>query len=154
LDIGDVENLRVCPAGKAGADRLPHLRARAVAAGQIARLAILLAAVASTQTRRHAVRMVDKAYELGAPLDGDTERLKTRNQQLFMLILGEDLQEGVRRHAGSQRIQRNFRLAHALDPEIASWHLMALGDDGFREVELPVELECAGLDGEGTRGRS
>ncbi len=38
VDVGDVEELPVGAAGKAGADGLPHLRACAVAAGEIARL--------------------------------------------------------------------------------------------------------------------
>ena len=41
LDIGDVEDLPIGAAGKAGADRLAHGRARAVAAGEIGRLAVL-----------------------------------------------------------------------------------------------------------------
>jgi hypothetical protein len=70
-----------------------------------------------------------------------------------VLVLGEDLQKGIGRHAGSQRAQRNRRLAHALDPEIARKDLMPPGDDGVREIELPVEFERAGLHGDGARGR-
>ncbi len=42
LDIGDVEDLSIGAAGKACPDRLAHERARAVAAGDVARLADFL----------------------------------------------------------------------------------------------------------------
>src|SRR5262249_29993437 len=99
------ENVRVGPAWKAGADGLAHLRTRAVTAGNEARPAVTFVAIRPAHARRHASGLVDKANELGAPFDADAERLESRDQKLFMLILREDRQERIRLHPAAQGVQ-------------------------------------------------
>ena len=97
LDVGDVKEVTVGAARKAGADCLPHGRTRAVAADDISRLAVVLLAVRPTQPRQHAALAIGEADQFGPPFDCDAERVQTRNQQPLMLVLGKNMQERVGR---------------------------------------------------------
>src|SRR6266446_4528130 len=87
LDVGDIKKMAVGAARKAGADRFPHGRTRAIAARDVACLAIVLLAVRSAQPRQHAVLAIGESDQLGSPLDCDAERVEPLDQQPLMLVL-------------------------------------------------------------------
>src|SRR5262249_21791464 len=89
------KNMLVGTARKAGADGFPHFRPRAIAAGEIARLMIVLAAVGPAQPRGDAVCRFGKAQKLGLSLNADTGRLEPLCQELLVLVLRKDMQERV-----------------------------------------------------------
>ena len=68
-------------------------RARPVAAGEIGRLATLLAAIRQAQASDDPASLIDEAQAFRAALDRDAERLEPRNQQPLMLVLRKDVQE-------------------------------------------------------------
>ena len=72
-----------------------------------------------------------------------------------MLVLGED--EHVRKGAGALAEGAEFDVADVLAffyPEVDGFELVAFADDFVGEAELAVELEGAGVDDEGARGRA
>src|SRR6516162_7462873 len=58
LDVGNIEDLAVGSAGKAGAEALAYQRARPVAAGDVACLAVLLMPVGSAELGDDAIALV------------------------------------------------------------------------------------------------
>ena len=152
LDVGDVEHLPIGPARKRRADRRTHHRAGAVAAGDVVSLAVFLLPVCIAQLGGDAAQSVAEADQLDLPLDRDPEGLQPLDQQLLMLVLREYLQERIGRHAFADGLERDPCLFLAPDPEVNRRRLVAACDNLVREVELTVELQRAGLDGQGARG--
>jgi len=68
-------------------------------------------------------------------------------------VLGEDVQERVGRQTRADIFEREARLPFSLDPKIDGRNPVAFGDRGIGKVQLPIELQRAGLDGKGARGR-
>src|SRR5207302_474242 len=64
LHVGDIEEMAIGTARKAGAHRLADARMHAVAAGDVGRLAVLLPAVGTAKTCDHAVALVAISEEL------------------------------------------------------------------------------------------
>ena len=88
------------------------------------------------------------------PLDRDAERLQPLDQQSLVLVLGEDVEEGVGRQAGADSFKREPRRRFTLDPKIDGGDLVARRDHGLGEIELAVEFERAGLHRQSARGRT
>src|SRR5947207_12747198 len=88
LDVGDIKEMAIGAAGKAGADCFPDSRTRAVAARDVACLTIALLAVMAAQPRQHAVLAIGEADQLGPPLDRDAEAVQPLDRQPAVLVLG------------------------------------------------------------------
>ena len=69
-----------------------------------------------------------------------------------MLVLGKDAQIGVRGHANAGLLEVEAGLALAARPQVYGRNLMRSRDNGVGEIELSIELERAGLNGERARG--
>ncbi len=69
-----------------------------------------------------------------------------------MLVLRKDVQEGIRRCALADALERDAGLSLAGDPEIPPGRTMASRDDRIGEIELAIKLERARLHGKGARG--
>ena len=110
--------------------------------------------VRSAKAGDDAVAGVVEADQFGATLDGDAQRLQPLDQQPLMLVLREDMQEGIGGQTLADRLERQARGLLAPDPEIDRRVLVAAGDDLAGQVELAVELQGAGLDRQGSRGGS
>src|SRR5438105_4302038 len=80
FDIGDIENLPIGAAGKAGADRLAHRRACSVATRNVLRLAVNLLTAGPVQASRDAVFPIGEVDQFGSPLDFDAERSQSFDQ--------------------------------------------------------------------------
>ena len=145
LDVGDVEEAGVGPAGEAGRQRLPDGRVRAVAAREIGRLAGLLRAVGPPERRPHAVALCDRngPARCGAPLS--PQRLQPFDQHSLVGVLREDEREGERGQAFSHAIQGQPCDLGALDPKLAAGNLDAAIDELVGHPELAVKLQGASL---------
>src|SRR5262249_5900037 len=110
--------LPIGAAGKSGADRLAHEGAGALAAGYVARLAGVLPAFGSAQPSGHVVPLIREPDQFGPALDRDPARLQSLNQQPLMLVLREDLQEGLGRQVRADRLERQARRRVARYPEV------------------------------------
>ncbi|MCY1430151.1 hypothetical protein D9M71_460920 [compost metagenome] len=75
------------------------------------------------------------------PFDVHAEVLQTLDQQLFMLILGVDVQERVGGKAGANGTERQPRGVFALDPKVGRRHLVTLPDNSLGQVQLAVQLQ-------------
>ena len=69
-----------------------------------------------------------------------------------MLVLGEDLEEGIWRQVRADRLKRQARRRLALHPEIDGGNLVASFHNGVGEVQLSVEFERPRLNRQGPRG--
>jgi hypothetical protein len=62
------------------------------------------------------VPLIREPDQFGPALDRDAERLQPLDQQPFMLVLREDLQEGVGRQVRADRLERQARRPFARHP--------------------------------------
>ncbi|HEY1433482.1 MAG TPA: hypothetical protein VGF39_17905, partial [Stellaceae bacterium] len=69
-------------------------------------------------------------------LDGDPEGLQPLDQQLLMLVLREDIQEGIRRQVRADTLEGQARRGFALDPQIDRWNLVAEFEHGIGQIKL------------------
>jgi hypothetical protein len=141
LDVGDVEDLAIGPAAKAGAESLADQRARAVAAGDVGCLAILFMPIGSAEAGGDAIALVGEADQIRPSLDRDAELLQPLDQQPLVVILREDLQEGIGRQILADGREGEPRLRFALHPQIDRRNLVAMLHHEVGEVELSVEFE-------------
>ncbi|MNO88224.1 hypothetical protein D3C76_796630 [compost metagenome] len=95
LDVGDIEHLLVGTSGEFDTQGLAHGRAGAVATGDIQGLAGFLMAGRSEQTRDDVLALIEKTEQFGIALDSNIELRQALDQQQFVLVLGEYLQERV-----------------------------------------------------------
>ena len=91
IDVGDVEELPIGPAAKAGAERFAHPRVRTVAAGDVGCLAVLFMPIRPAKAGGDAIALVGEAYQLRSTLYCDAELLQPLDQQPLVLVLREDL---------------------------------------------------------------
>ena len=154
LDVGDIEELAIGPAGKAGAEGLAHQRARAVAAGDVGCLAVLFLPVGSAEAGGDATALVGKAHQLRSSLDRDAELLQPLDQQPLVLVLREDFEKGIGGQILADGLEGKPRRRFALHPQIDRGNLVAVLHHELGEVELPVEFEGTRLNRQSTRGRA
>ena len=119
LDVGDVEELPIGAAGKAGADRLAHDRAGAVAAGDVGGLAV--ASAPSGPRSRAMTPSPSSAKPISSvlPLDRDAERLAAARSAAARArpaerCAGRDRASGPRRRLRRQRAPRRSPFTHRL----------------------------------------
>jgi hypothetical protein len=154
LHVGDVEDLAVGSAGKAGAESLPHQRSGAIATGEVGCLAVFLPPIRSEQTGNDTVALIGKAHHLRSSFHRDPELLQPLDQQPLMLVLREDLQEGIGGQIFADRRKRDACCPLTPYPHIDRGHFVAVFHHKVGEVELPVEFEGTRLNRQGTRGRA
>ena len=152
FDIGNVEDVPVRPSRKAATERLTHQRARAIATREIKGLAVVRVPISRAQLRAHAPAAVGESGELGAPLDRHTQALQAGDEQLLVLVLRIDLEEGIRRQLLANAREGDPRGPLATRPQVDRGHLVAPLDDLGGEIELAVQLESACLHRKCTRG--
>ena len=116
FDVGDVEDLPIGAAGKPGADRPAHDRARAVTTGDVGRRTVMLLTVGSAQASHDTIFLIRETDQLGSPLDHDIKRFQPLDQEPLMLVLGKYLQERVGRQAGADVSKRKTRRCFAFRP--------------------------------------
>ncbi len=151
IHVGDIENLRISAAWKARAHRLAHPRAGAVAARDIGGAALLLASI-RRQPRDDPALFLGVGNEAGLALHRDTQSLQPGGQKALMLVLGENVQEGIGREVFAHRGEVEMNLLLALHPKIDAWNLVPVLKNRLGEVELPVKLERARMHRQGARG--
>ena len=116
LNVGDIEDLPIGAAGKSASRDFADARARAVAPGDIARLAILRRSPRKPQPRRHEAALVRESDEFGAALDGNPQLLQPLNQQPFVFVLRKNLQKRIRGKALAEGVERNAGRRSPLNP--------------------------------------
>ena len=152
FDIGDVEELPVSSTGIARADRFADDGARAIAPGDVTRLANVFMTFGPAKTGGDAIALIREADQFSSPLDRDAELLEPLDQKPLMLVLGEDLEEGIWRQVRADRLEKQARRRLALHPEIDGGDLVASLHNGVGEVQLSVEFERPRLNRQGPRG--
>ena len=125
----------------------------AVAAGNERGLADVEAAVCTLEPREDAIGAFLKSDELSVPLDRDSSVAQPLNQQPLVFVLREDERIGVRANARAHRSEHRARNPAARDPRLAAGRLRATRNSAIRQTDLTVELERAGLHGDGARRR-
>ena len=108
--------------------------------------------VRPTKAGGDAIALVGEADQFGSPLDQDAELSEPLDQKTLMLVLGEDLEEGVWRQVRANRLERQARHGLALHPEIDGRNLVASRHNGVGEVQLAIEFERPRLNRQGPRG--
>src|SRR6516162_3978651 len=116
FNVRDVENLPVGATGVAQTEGLTHDRARAVAAGDVARCTDLFLPVRFAQACRDVIAAILEPLQGRPPLDRYAKRLQTVDQQPFVLVLGEYLQERIGREAFTHGLEREARGRSAFHP--------------------------------------
>src|SRR6266481_731265 len=154
LDISDIKDLTISPAGKAGAEDLAHHRVRAVAAGYERCLAVLFLPTGSAEAGGDASALIGEAHQLGASLHSNAELLQPLDQQPLVLVLREDLQEGIGGQIFADGLKGKSCRRLALHPQIDRRHLVAMLHHKVGKVELAVEFEGTCLNRERARGRA
>ena len=84
----------------------------------------------------------------------DAELLQPLDQQPLVLVLREDLQEGIGGQILADGREGEPRRRFALHPQIDRGNLVAVLHHEVGEVELPVEFEGTRLNRQGARGRA
>jgi hypothetical protein len=125
---------------------------RAIAPGDVARLAEILMTFGPTKADSDVIAPIREADQFGSPLDRDAELLEPLDQKALMLVLGEDLEEGIWRQVRADRLERQARRRLALHPEIDGGDLVASLHNGVGEIQLSVEFERPRLNRQGPRG--
>ena len=136
------------PPGKPIASRLAHRGMRAVAAGDVGRLARLGGAIRKSQTREQMTRPFLEAQELRFALDLHSGFGQSIDQQPLMLVLRIDQGVGERADPGAHRAQYAVRHLLARHPEIHRGHAPSAVDHRIGKTDLAIQLERARLDGE------
>jgi hypothetical protein len=99
-----------------------------------------------------AIALIREADQFSSSLDRDAELFEPLDQKPLMLVLGEDLEEGIGRQVRADRRERQARNRLAFHPEVDSGNLVASLHNGVGEVELSVEFEGPRLNRQGPRG--
>ena len=98
--------------------------------------------------------LISVTDKLRPSVDRNPHRLEAFDKQAFVFVLREDAQIGVRGQADADLLEVYARLAFAARPKIDCGNFTRSCDNGVGEIELPVKLERAGLNGERARGRA
>lgn len=104
---------------------------------------------ARRQTRDDVAAFITVAEELGLPFDRNAKLLQPRDQQPLVLVLGKDLQEGIRSEIGADLFEIDPCSRLAFDPKPDGRDFVAALDNVVREIELPVKFERARVHREG-----
>ena len=124
---------------------------RAVASRDKSRGHRAFGAVWATQAGADVVAFLGISEKLGRALDLHAEVLQAFDQQPFVLVLREDVQEAIGREIGDDLFERNARDLCAADPQPNPGHGIALARDSVREIELLIEFERAGVHSQRAR---
>ena len=155
LDVGDVEEVRVLAAREADVERLTDDGAGAVAASEEGAAAGLLGAVSEAEEGGDGGAGVSGRFgegeEFGGAFDRDAECGEMPDEERFVFVLWVDEDEGEWAEAAAEVAEKSVRDLAAGDPEVGGGDTMASVDELVSEAELLVELERAGLHGEGAR---
>src|SRR5450432_1817501 len=108
FDIGNVEELCVRAARKTDAECFAHPRTRAIAAGNVCRVALRLGAIGRLERRTNAVCGRDESEQLRGALDVHTQRVQMLNEQTLVLVLREGQQVGKRAQSLAQDSELNM----------------------------------------------
>jgi hypothetical protein len=95
FDIGDVEDLPIGATRKTRTDRLAHDRARPITTRDVAGLANIFATPGAAKISYHPVTLGIEADQFGLALHEDAKRLEPFDQQPLVLVLLDDLREGI-----------------------------------------------------------
>jgi hypothetical protein len=107
-----------------------------------------------TKLSHHTAPLVPVADKFRSSLDRNADRLQALDEQAFVLVLRKDAQIRVRGQAHANVLEVEAGLALAARPKVYGGNLMRSRDNGAGKIELPVEFERAGLNGERARGRA
>ena len=146
--VGDVEGLRVGPAGKARPHGFSDFRPRAVAAGDESRLRRAFGAVGSAQPRADVIAVVGVAEKFGRTFHLHPEALQAFDQQPFVLVLREDVEETIGRQVRNDLFERHPRRLPTAEPQPKARDGITLRHDGVGEIELLIELQRSRMDGQ------
>jgi hypothetical protein len=110
--------------------------------------------VGSAEVGNDAVALVSEAHQLRSSLHRDAELLQPLDQQPLVLVLWEDLQEGISGQILADGREGETRRRFSLHPQVDRGNLVAMLHHEVGEVELPVEFEGTRMNREGARGRA
>jgi hypothetical protein len=147
IDIGDVEQMLVCPAWETNRQRLANAGMSAVAAGDKCGFAGFDTSVCSVQVCDDAIAALREIDELCLALDQDACVGQTIDQQPLVLVLWKD--ERIRVRADARAHIPEYRACDPTTrhPEVRGCDFTTARNHGVRQANLTVELERARLHG-------
>ena len=119
---------------------------RAVAAGDVERVAGFLRSVGACQRRAHGVFAIRERYELCRSFDRDAALRERVDQKALVLVLreGEHIRKGTQ--PTPHVAERDATHLSTSDPEIGGGELQSALHDVVGQSNLAIQLECARLN--------
>ncbi|MCY1424178.1 hypothetical protein D9M71_399150 [compost metagenome] len=113
---------------------------------------MFLQTIAMPQLGTDTLPVLIEPHQFSLAFDLDTEALQPLDQQLFVFILGKDVQEGVGRNERADNAEGQVRCDLAFYPEVGCRYPVAALENGCGQVQLAVQFQGPGLHGQGPRG--